>query len=348
MRTRALIARICRQMIRDKRTLALLLAAPLLVLTLMYYILNGGEANAPRLGVVQADAALAGALEQAGFDVVQVSDASVATIEERNLDAVLTIEDGRPSLTLENADPTQAKALRMKIGQIAALQSLAATGLPLNGAGQAEIATSYVFGGPESSFFDVLSPILVGFFVFFFVFLISGIGLLRERTTGTLERLMSTPIRRGEVLTGYLAGYGIFAVVQTVIVVVYAVNVLDIPLAGSIWNVLLVNLLVALVALSLGILLSTFASSEFQMVQFIPVVVIPQVFFAGILPLDGMADWLQALATIMPLYYAGDALTGVMYRGEGIGDIVSNLLVLAAFAAVFIALNALALKRYRK
>lgn len=160
----------------------------------------------------------------------------------------------------------------------------------------------------------MLSPILVGFFVFFFVFLISGIGLLRERTTGTLERLLSTPIRRGEVLTGYLAGYGIFAVIQTVIVVVYAVNVLDIPLAGSIWNVLLVNLLVALVALSIGILLSTFASSEFQMVQFIPVVVIPQVFFAGILPLDGMADWLQALAVVMPLYYAGDALTGVMYR----------------------------------
>jgi len=348
MRTRALIARICRQMVRDKRTLALLFVAPLLVLTLMYYILNGGEANEPRLGIVHWDSALQGMLEKAGIVVVPVSDASAGTIEEHNLDAVLTVDGGRPALTLENADPTQAKALRMKIGQIAALQSLAGLGLPMEAAGQSEIETSYIFGGPESSFFDVLSPILVGFFVFFFVFLISGIGLLRERTTGTLERLLSTPIRRGEVLTGYLAGYGIFAVIQTVIVVVYAVNVLDIPLAGSIWNVLLVNLLVALVALSLGILLSTFASSEFQMVQFIPVVVIPQVFFAGILPLDGMADWLQALAVVMPLYYAGDALTGVMYRGEGIGDIVSNLLVLAAFAAVFIALNVFALKKYRK
>ncbi|OXS59977.1 ABC transporter permease [Cohnella sp. CIP 111063] len=346
MRTRALIARICRQMIRDKRTLALLLAAPLLVLTLMYYILNGGEADNPRIGIVQEDAALAGMLQQAGIDPMLVSEASAATIERHKLDGVLTFEDGRPALLLENADPAQAKALRMKISQIAAFQTLDGLGLPVSAS--PGIETSYVYGGEESSFFDVLSPILVGFFVFFFVFLISGIGLLRERTTGTLERLMSTPIRRGEVLTGYLAGYGIFAVVQTIIVVMYAVNVLDIPLAGSIWNVLLINLLVALVALSLGILLSTFASSEFQMVQFIPVVVIPQVFFAGILPLDGMANWLQILGKIMPLYYAGDALTGVMYRGEGIGDIVPNLLFLVAFACLFIELNIRALKKYRK
>ncbi|GAA3329168.1 hypothetical protein GCM10020331_076120 [Ectobacillus funiculus] len=134
-------------------------------------------------------------------------------------------------------------------------------------------------------FFDVLSPILVGFLYSFFVFfLISGIGLLRERTTGTLERLMSTPIRRGEIVAGYLVGYGLFAVIQTVIVVFYAVNVLDIILVGSIWNVILINLLLALVALSLGILLSSFAASEFQMMQFIPIVVVPQVFFYRYFP----------------------------------------------------------------
>jgi len=206
----------------------------------------------------------------------------------------------------------------------------------------------YLYGDAETNFFDVLSPILVGFFVFFFVFLIAGIGLLRERTTGTLERLMSTPIRRGEVLAGYLAGYGLFAVVQTVIVVLYAIHVLDLTLAGSIWNVLLVNLLLALVALSLGILLSTFASSEFQMVQFIPLVIVPQVFFAGIFPMEGMAEWLQILGRIMPLYYGADALQGVMYRGEGIGDVYGDLLTLCVFAALFIALNVKALKKYRK
>ncbi|MFP3380885.1 ABC transporter permease, partial [Bacillus sp. SIMBA_069] len=88
------------------------------------------------------------------------------------------------------------------------------------------------------------------------VFLIAGIALLKERTSGTLERLLATPIKRYEIVAGYVIGYGIFALVQTLIVVLYAVNVLDIVLVGSIWLVLLTNILVALVALSLGTLLS--------------------------------------------------------------------------------------------
>jgi ABC-2 type transport system permease protein len=209
------------------------------------------------------------------------------------------------------------------------------------------IDINYVYGDSDTVFFDVLSPILVGFFVFFFVFIISGIGLLRERTTGTLERLMSTPIRRWEIVTAYLVGYGIFAVIQTMIVVFYAINVLDIVLVGSIWNVLLINLVLALVALSLGILLSTFAASEFQMIQFIPIAVIPQIFFAGIFPLEGMADWLQAVAKVIPMYYAGDALKGVMYKGFSLSDISGDLLALVIFAAIFIVLNIFSLKKYR-
>src|SRR5699024_2699231 len=100
---------------------------------------------------------------------------------------------------------------------------------------------TYVCGDEDTAYFDVLSPLLVGFFVFFFVFLISGIGLLKERTSGTLERLMSTPIRRTEIVTAYLIGFGVFAIIQTVIVVLYAVNVLDMMVIGSIWNVILIN-----------------------------------------------------------------------------------------------------------
>jgi len=211
-----------------------------------------------------------------------------------------------------------------------------------------KIETNYVYGNKDTVFFDVLSPILVGFFVFFFVFIISGIGLLRERTTGTLERLLSTPIRRGEIVTAFLAGYGMFAVIQTVIVVFYSINVLGIVLVGSIWNVLLINLLLALVALSLGILLSTFAASEFQMMQFIPIAVVPQIFFAGIFPLEGMADWLQVIAKVFPMYYAGNALRGVMYKGFSFYEISGDLLALVIFAGIFILLNIFSLKKYRK
>ncbi|MFC5471088.1 ABC transporter permease [Cohnella suwonensis] len=352
MRVAALIRRIVRQMLRDKRTLALLFVAPLLVLSLMYVMFNGsGNAGNPKLGAVNVPVPLMQALGQAELDVVPYATADRLTIVDDGLDGLLLLENGKPKLILENGDPTQANMIRLKVGQLQATAVAAMNGQ----SGVTSVAdralalpTEYVYGNGESTFFDVLSPILVGFFVFFFVFLISGIGLLRERTTGTLERLMSTPIRRGEVIGGYLTGYGIFAVAQTIIVVLFAVNILDISLVGSIWNVLLVNLLLALVALSLGILLSTFASSEFQMVQFIPVVVVPQIFFSGIFPLDTMASWLQAVAHVMPLYYAAHALKGVMYKGFGFEDIALDVAALALFAAAFIALNAIALRKYRK
>jgi ABC-2 type transport system permease protein len=189
---------------------------------------------------------------------------------------------------------------------------------------------------------------LVGFFVFFFVFLISGIGLLRERMTGTLERLLSTPIRRWEIVLGYLIGYGLFAIIQTIIVVVYSVTVLDMVLVGSVWHVLLVNVLIALVALSLGILLSSFAASEFQMIQFIPLVIVPQVFFTGIIPIAGMPEWLQMISKIMPISYGADALKSIMYKGMDLSEILTDLVVLIGFAVVLIALNIVALKKYRK
>lgn len=188
---------------------------------------------------------------------------------------------------------------------------------------------------------------LIGFFVFFFVFLITGIALLKERTSGTLERLLATPIKRSEIVAGYMIGYGLFAFLQTIIIVLFGIYVLDIVHVGSIWLVLLINMMVALVSLSLGALLSSFAASEFQMMQFIPLVIVPQVFFSGIFPLDSMAEWLQNIGRIMPLYYAADALNGVMYKGYTFPNIVVNISILACFALVFITLNIISLKKYR-
>ncbi|WP_449538719.1 ABC transporter permease [Ferdinandcohnia sp. Marseille-Q9671] len=351
MRTFALIKRIVQQLLRDKRTLALLFVAPLLILSLMYVMFNGDSVE-PTLGVVSVEENLVEALKELDIKIKEYEQVtnSEKTIIDQNLDGLLVMENNQVLLTLTNSDPMSAKALQMKVNQVIAAQ--AQEGLVnqipnLRDFPKTEMGIIYVYGSEETVFFDVLSPILIGFFVFFFVFLISGIGLLKERTTGTLDRLLSTPIRREEIVTAYLVGFGSFAIIQTIIVVFFAVTVLDVTLIGSIWNVLLINLLLALVALSLGILLSAFAASEFQMVQFIPVAVIPQVFFSGIIPLEGMATWLQGIAKIMPLYYAADALKGVMYQGLGIADISFNLLVLVIFATTFIILNVLALKKYR-
>ncbi|RHW32742.1 ABC transporter permease [Lysinibacillus yapensis] len=335
MRTLALIKRIIQQLRKDKRTLALLFAAPLLVLTLMYFIFDS-ETSDLKLVVTGSNPLVNGVLEESDFDLTLKDKYSKEKMMEEEVDGWLHIQEGEMHLTLLNAQPQRAKAMQIMLAQ------------SFNGNDvKQSMKADFVYGDADTNSFDVFSPMLVGFFVFFFVFLIAGIALLKERTSGTLERLLATPIKRHEIVGGYLLGYGLFALIQTVIVVLYAVKVLDIVLVGSIWLVLLTNILVAFVALSLGTLLSSFASSEFQMVQFIPLVIVPQVFFTGIFPLDGMADWLVQIGRIMPLYYASDALNGVMYKGYEINDIAMDLFVLFLFAIIFIALNIISLKKYR-
>ncbi|MBI0578190.1 ABC transporter permease [Neobacillus cucumis] len=367
MRVTALVKRIFRQMLRDKRALALMMVAPLLIMTLLHYLFNGNTVK-PLVGITGADASLVKQLKSKDLIIKQYNHVNNPkdTVIKDDLDALLQLKDEEFNLTLKNDDPSAAKPLQIKIQQSIAAENakkqteklktfiltvqskLPGVPIKLDSAKAPTIQTDYVYGSKDATFFDKLGAIFIGFFVFFFVFLISGIALLKERTTGTLDRLMATPIQRRDIVFGYLLGYGIFAVIQTVIVVFFAVKVLDIMLVGSIWNVILINLTLALVALSLGILLSAFANSEFQMMQFIPIVIVPQIFFAGIFPVEGMADWLQVIAKCMPMYYGGDALQGVMYRGEGLSNISSDLFVLLGFALVFIVLNVFALKKYRK
>ncbi|WP_428911833.1 ABC transporter permease [Niallia sp. Krafla_26] len=353
MRTVALIKRILLQILRDKRTLALLFVAPLLVLTLMNLVFNGNTVH-PVLGVANGNQQIIEKLEEEDIEVKEYNNVTNVneTILDENLDGFLHVEGDDTIITLLNDDPTVAKSLEMKVKQSYSwekqLQLIEIKGMQSDLLSQDTMKTKYVYGSSETELFDTFSPILVGFFVFFFVFLISGIGLLNDRTTGTLERLLATPIKRGEIVTGYLIGYGLLALIQTIIVVLFSIHVLDMVLVGSIWTVILINLILALVALSLGILLSSFASSEFQMIQFIPIIIVPQIFFSGIFSIEGMADWLQVFANIMPLYYAADALKGVMYQGLSLAEVSNNLYILLAFATVFIILNLFALKKYRK
>ncbi|MFP7300066.1 ABC transporter permease [Neobacillus niacini] len=361
----AMVKRIFRQMLRDKRALALMMVAPLLILTLLNYLLAGNTVD-PRLGVMNTDDTLVERLKDSDITVLAVDENSIDILLDKDLDGILEMGGEEVSLTLTNDQPNAAKALQIKVQQAIAAEKakeqslnfstfmkdiqskLPENPLKMDIVKTPELKTSYIYGNKDTIFFDQLSPILVGFFVFFFVFLISGIALLRERTTGTLERLLATPIQRRDIVFGYLLGYGLFAVVQTIIVISYAVKVLDITLAGSFWHVAVINLTLALVALSLGILLSAFANSEFQMMQFIPIAIIPQVFFAGIFPFESMAGWMQVLAKCMPMYYGGNALVEVMYKGAGFNAISDELLVLLGFALVFIVLNIVALKKYRK
>ncbi|MBC1573702.1 ABC transporter permease [Listeria booriae] len=387
MRVMAIVKRIANQFRRDKRTLALMFIAPLILITLINYLFDG-DAVDPKVGVQGVSSEMVAQLKDTDIKVKQYDAVSNVknTIKSDDLDAFIKQDGADVQLTFENSDPGVSKQIQMKLQAalmaeqkdamkqlgksmqetatkvqqslaVVAKQYAAQTGqqldipkvnLQIPDQQQLAISTDYIYGDADTTFFDTIGPIFIGFFVFFFVFLIAGISFLRERTTGTLERLMATPIKRWELETGYLLGFGIFALAQSIIVALYSIHVLDMVQMGSIWYVLLITLMLAMVALTLGILLSTFANNEFQIVQFIPIVIVPQVLFCGIFPLEGMADWLQWIAHIMPLYYGADALTSIMVKGEGFAGFATDFYILVGFALVFMILNIFALKKYRK
>jgi len=338
MRVRALTVRIFRQFIRDKRTLALLFVAPLFIMTLVYFIFGGGG-TVPKIGTVGVPEPLMSALSATKAELLpyQTADEARRDLDRRKLDAVLSLTEGKPALLLEGSDPSRSRAVLLAFAAVRAPSADS----PM----QPEV--TYLHGKPGMSSFDSFGPVMIGFFSFFFVFLLAGVAFLRERTTGTMERLMATPIRRYEVVLGYLSGFGLFAIVQAALIAVFAVYVLGMYMTGSIWLILLVNLLLTLTALTLGTLLSAFASSEFQIIQFVPLVIVPQAFFSGLFPLDGMSPWLHKLTYLMPLYYGGDALRDIMIRGAGFAGISTDVGVLFVFSLLFAALNVAALKKQR-
>lgn len=358
MRILAIIKRILIQTVKDKRTLALMMIAPLILLSLVYFLFNSDSASKLKIGVYKTSDNFNIDLEESDIEIIKYNDNENIKdkIIDNKLKAFITLYNNKLNVTYENSNPSDSTQIKAKIQGVLVKEQINELKNILsklnNNIAVKQIAilveNSYLYGDEDLSFFDTLSPILIGFFVFFFVFLISGISLLKERTSKTLEKLLSTPIKRYEIVLGYLLGYGIFAIIQTIVVVFFAIYVLGIRLEGNIFLVFATNILIAFVALSLGILLSTFANSEFQMMQFIPVIIIPQIFFTGLIPIENMSNLLQNFAHIMPLYYGAQALQGIMIKAYTFSDIQYYLFVLFLFALVFSILNIFGLKRYRK
>lgn len=145
-----------------------------------------------------------------------------------------------------------------------------------------------------------------------------------------------------------MLSYGVVAIIQTCVIILTTVWLLHIQIVGQIGLVFLINILLAFTALAMGIFVSTFVASQFQMMESIPIVALPQVFFSGLVPLEGMPSWTTAVSKILPLTYASDAMSGVMLKGETISVIAPDLWALVAFIAVFCVLNVVGLRRYRK
>ena len=194
--------------------------------------------------------------------------------------------------------------------------------------------------------FDRLGAPMLGMFPFITMFLVTSISMLRERTTGTLERLMTMPLAKLDLLGGYGIAFALLATVQALVTSAVAFLLLGLDAAGSSWLIIALAVLNALLGSSLGLLASAFASSEFQAVQFMPAFVLPQILLCGLLvPLDQMAGWLEAIASVLPLTFAFEALDAVAVDGDTLADVAGQVAVLLGMTAVAIGLAALTLRR---
>lgn len=382
-RVLTLARRVVRQVMRDRRMVGLLVVVPILILTLGAILFRSEPAAIP-LGVVNDDEGLTNPLTGTlvmgqrivdelasgdSFELVTLTrDEIDAALRDGAVQAVLILPGEFSAefhrnrqtvldLRLEGSNPTRSMAITARVTEAAmkALAGLVTAGLGLPGttpAADAEarlpvtVQATYLFAGPEFDTMDFVAPVYIAFLALFFVFLLSCVAFLRERSQGTMERLLATPATRLEVVLGYMLGLGLFALIQVAVIVFFTVWVLKIHYLGSLALLFVIVAFLAIVGVTMGILASVFARTEFQVIQFVPLLIIPQALLSGLFwPVEEMPGYLQPLAYMMPLTYANRALRDVMLKGWGLVEIWPNLLILLGFAALFIAAGALMTRR---
>ncbi len=206
------------------------------------------------------------------------------------------------------------------------------------------ILLRYVFNSEEA--FNRVAPALLAVFPFAIMFIVTSITTLRERTTATLERLMTMPLAKLDLLFGYAIAFGLVAIVQVAVAATVSLTLLGLAIDGSVWLLLVIAVLDALLGMALGLFASAFARTEFQAVQFMPAFVMPQVLLCGLFaPRESMAAVLEWLSNVMPLSYAVDALTQVTNSAEIDTTLVRNLLIVAGCGLLALALGAATLRR---
>ncbi len=374
-RVLALFRRVVSEIRRDRPSLALLFIAPIVITGLVTFILR--ESKAPQVTAVVVNlagtrgqlvgSALGAALQESGATVSDVADEAAARAAIADAAASVGIVigvDAASGSSLAVTVITNGLDPAGEASQVAVVQRalLAAAG-SASGAALPAVRHATLYGTPTDDPITTFAPAIVGFFAYFFVYILTGVSFLRERTGGTLERLMATPVTRGEVVLGYTLGFGLFATIQVAVLMLWALGSLHVPALGPLppFSVglgvavngspvlaFLVVVLLAVGAVSLGIFLSTFARTELQIIQFIPIVLAPQFLLSGVLfPVSSLPSILRPLVAIMPLNYAVDGLRQVFIRGAdlGVAALQLDLAVLAIVAVFFATIAALTIRR---
>jgi ABC-2 type transport system permease protein len=371
----AIFRRVAQEIRRDHRSVALLFVVPIVMTGLITFIVREGESPTVVAVVVNA-AGAPGTVVTGALDGALAEDGGSATLVADEATARAAIEDGTASIAVslpaglgsggpvtvtlltDGLDPSGEAVQVAAVGRamLAAAGSVTGTTIPT-------IQHTTLYGVPSDDPMAPFGPAILAFLAYFFVYILTGISFLRERTGGTLERLMATPVTRGEVVLGYTLGFGLFATLQVGLLLAWSLGSvavpaigplpafsvgLGLPIAGSPLLAYLVVVLAALGSVSLGIFLSTFARTELQVIQFIPIVIVPQFLLSGVLfPVSGLPEILQPLVWLMPLTYAVDGLRQVLIAGADLGTsaLQLDLAVLALVALFFAGIASLTIRR---
>lgn len=378
-----LATRVMQQVLRDHRTVALIVFGPIIVITLGAVLFRSKPA-ATSIGVVNEDLGIsspvAGSVnlgqritdELASGDALQLVLLNSSEVDERMRDGTVKAVIVFPNdftasflknhqvaldLRLEGSEPTRSVAITVNVTQAAmkTLAGLAGSGLGTPGSTTdaqeggvlpVSVQATYLYGGEQFDTMDYIAPVYIVIVGMFFVFLLACISFLRERSQGTMERLAATPASRFEIVLGYMLGLGLFGLIQVSVILFFTVWVIGIHYNGSLALILLIVAIMAVVGVILGILASAFARTEFQVLQFIPLVIFPQVLLGGTFwAVADMPAYLQPFAYAMPIYYANVALRDVMLKGWGLAEIWPNLAILTAIGILLVILSALMMRR---
>jgi ABC-2 type transport system permease protein len=381
-RITALSGRIMRQIFRDRRTLVLIFIVPLVIMTLLYLVLTN-TSSARTLAIVPPSDAGSDRINALiknllpGKDKLNIvyinADQVNDTLTKGNADAAIVFppnftqqvfsgQNPNVQIVLEGSDPNVASAMHDQtealIHQLGVAISVLKTQQAQASQGQAippVLGDSlpftisdplYLHGGPQYTFNDSIAPVFIGIFSFFFVFILTSIAFLRERSQGTIERVMASPMTRTELVIGYILGFLLFAFVQSLMILLFVIYALRVHYSGNLSLIFLITALLTIGSINLGIFLSAFAQNEFQIVQFIPLVFGVQIFLSGVFwPIDQLPAILRPISYILPLTYANEALRAVMLKGADLADITRELIALFIFMVLMIILSTLTMRR---
>lgn len=375
-RTLAVTKRVFKDIKNDKRTIGLILIAPIFAMFVFGLAFRGNVEDVNTI-IVNHDNGFVlptGQNISISNDIISNLNTSVMNISYMTDDAAATqqVEDGKSyaviifpenftqdiyksqtgtssgnsSSSTEIMIKDDESIVNIKTAIIGSVADAITTTMEDNGINPpVKLSTDPIYG-QNAQFIDFVVPGVMGFIVYLLTTLLTLLAFVGERTSGTLERLLSTPIRESEMVGGYAIAFGIIGTVQAAFLLLVAVAVFRITVVGDVFLAFLVVALLAVVSQALGILLSNLAKTEGQAVQFVPFIILPVFLLSGVFwPIQAIPVWLRPLSYLVPPTYAVDACRAVLLKGWGLSQILPDILALVLFAVLFLILATLSLKK---